>query len=129
MQRAIPEFSTAAPRGFVRYTAATFSIPHEVFRELMATTAEGRPVTENSSSEFQSLEEKIYRTIELLREARAQKAAVELELATVRESFEAQAAENESLREQLDSLREDRNTVRSRVEKLLGDVDAILEQP
>ena len=93
----------------------------------MASTAEGRLAFEGSS-EFQSLEEKVYRAIELLKEARSQKAASELELATVREMFEAQSAETEAIRRQLEQLQQERSEVRVRVEKLLGDVDAILEE-
>ena len=94
----------------------------------MATTAEGQLAIEGTTGNFRSLEEKIYRTIELLKEARAQKAAAELELTTLRESFDAQAAECESLRRQLATLQQERSQVRQRVEVLLGEVDSILEQ-
>ena len=94
----------------------------------MASTAEGHLAFEGASSDFRSLEEKIYRTIELLKEARAQKAAAELELANARETLESQSAECDSLRQQLHALQQERGQVRSRVEKLMGDVDAILEQ-
>jgi chromosome segregation ATPase len=94
----------------------------------MASSAEGQLAFEGSSNDFQSLEAKIYRAIELLKDARSQKAAAELELATVREELEAQAAETEQLRSQLHALQQERSEVRHRVEKLLGDVDAILEQ-
>jgi gamma-glutamyl:cysteine ligase YbdK (ATP-grasp superfamily) len=97
-------------------------------RESMATTAEGQLAIEGTTGNFRSLEEKIYRTIELLKEARAQKAAAELELTTLRESFDAQAAECESLRRQLATLQQERSQVRQRVEVLLGEVDSILEQ-
>ncbi len=93
----------------------------------MASMAEGQLAFEGAASDFQSLEEKIYRVIELLKAARAQKAAVELELVTMRETLEAQAAESEALRQQLQVLQQERNEVRSRVEKLLGEVDQILE--
>ena len=89
----------------------------------MASMAEGQLAFEGAASDFQSLEEKIYRVIELLKAARAQKAAVELELVTTRETLEAQAAESEALRRQLQALHQERNEVRSRVEKLLGEVD------
>jgi chromosome segregation ATPase len=94
----------------------------------MSSLAEGQLAFEGSTSDFQALEEKIYRAIELLKEARAQKAAAELEMVSLREALESKAAETEALRRQLDSLQRDRNEVRTRVEKLLGDVDAILEQ-
>jgi predicted nucleic acid-binding Zn-ribbon protein len=74
------------------------------------------------------LEEKIYRTIELLKAARTQKAAAEAELASMRDLLDAQAAETEALRKELQSLQQERCEVRSRVEKLLGQVDAILDQ-
>jgi len=95
----------------------------------MASMAEGQLAFEGSTtSDFQSLEQKIYRAIELLKAARAEKAAVEQELATTRDLMDAQAAETETLRNQLQALRQERADVRGRVEKLLGDVDAILEE-
>jgi predicted nucleic acid-binding Zn-ribbon protein len=94
----------------------------------MASMAEGQLAFEGSASDFHLLEEKIYRTIELLKTARLQKAAAEQELATMRDMLDAQAAETEAVRKQLEALQQERAEVRSRVEKLLGDVDAILEQ-
>ena len=46
----------------------------------------------------------------------------------MREMLDAQAAETEAVRKELRALQQERAEVRSRVEKLLGDVDAILEQ-
>jgi chromosome segregation ATPase len=95
---------------------------------MMASMAEGQLAFEGSASDFHALEEKIYRAIELLKAARAQKADAEAELAEVRDQLDAQAAETEAVRKQLQALEQERAEVRSRVEKLLGDVDAILEQ-
>lgn len=94
----------------------------------MASTAEGRLTFEGTAGEFQSLEEKIYRAIELLKEARSQKAATELELASVRDALQAQTAETESVRQQLQALQQERSELRQRLEKLLGEVDAILAE-
>ncbi len=94
----------------------------------MASMAEGQLAFEGTSNDFQSLEEKIYRTIELLKAARTQKAAAEAELASMRDLLDAQAAETEALRKELQAARKERLEVRSRVEKLIGEVDAILEQ-
>ena len=94
----------------------------------MASMAEGQLAFEGTPSEFHLLEEKIYRTIEMLKAARAQKAAVEKELAETRDLLEAQMAETEAVRKQMLAMQQERVEVRSRVEKLLGDVDAILEQ-
>jgi uncharacterized protein involved in exopolysaccharide biosynthesis len=94
----------------------------------VASMAEGQLAFESSASDFNLLEEKIYRTIELLKAARTEKAAAEQELATIRELLDAQAAETEAVRKELQALKQERVEVRSRVEKLLGDVDAILDQ-
>jgi len=94
----------------------------------MASMVEGQLAFESSASDFNLLAEKVYRTIELLKEARTQRAAAEQELVTAREMLDAQAAETETVRKQLIALQQERAEVRNRVEKLLGDVDAILEQ-
>ena len=94
----------------------------------MATTAEGHIAFDGSAGDFQSLEDKVYRAIELLKEARSQRSAAELELAAVRELLEAQSAETDSVRRQLESLQQERADVRQRVEKLLGEVDTILAE-
>jgi uncharacterized protein (DUF3084 family) len=90
--------------------------------------AEDQLAFEGSNSDFHSLEQKIYRTIELLKTARSQKAAAEQEIVTMKEMLDAQAAETEAVRKELQAMKQERTEVRSRVEKLLGDVDAILEQ-
>jgi chromosome segregation ATPase len=93
----------------------------------MSSAAEGQLAFEGSS-DFQLLEEKIYRAIELLKAARSEKAATELELANTHELLELQTAENESLRKQLQALEMERAELRGRTEKLLAEVDSILEQ-
>jgi chromosome segregation ATPase len=121
--------SPLIPQALLRYTAPKFELSRfeAILRVFMASMAEGQLAFEGTASDFQSLEEKIYRTIELLKAARAQKAAAELELVTMREMLDSQAAETEALRKQLEGLQQERNEVRSRVEKLLGEVDLILE--
>ena len=93
----------------------------------MASTADGQLAFDPAGGDFPALEEKIYRTIELLKAARLQKAAAEQELAAARRQLEDQAAETEALRRRLDALQHERTEVRSRMEKLLGEVDSILE--
>jgi chromosome segregation ATPase len=100
----------------------------DVSEVFMASMAEGQLAFESSTGDFHALEEKIYRTIELLKDARVQKAAAERELASLREMLNAQAAETEAVRTQLQALQRERAEVRTRVEKLLGDVDMILDQ-
>lgn len=93
----------------------------------MASMAESQLEFEGTNSDFQALEEKVYRTIELLKEARKQKASLEQELTTMRQLMDMQSVENEDLQQKLKTLQSERSDVRTRVEKLMGDVDAILE--
>jgi chromosome segregation ATPase len=78
-----------------------------------------------SASDFQALEEKVYRTIELLKAAREAKTAVERDAARLREQMEAREEEVETLRNENVSLRREREEVRGRVEKMLRQIDAI----
>ena len=82
---------------------------------------------EASSDDFVSLEEKVYRTIELLKAARDAKAAAERDAARVREQLELREEEIETLRGQMTALRKEREDVKSRVEKLLRQIDEIAE--
>jgi len=77
------------------------------------------------SDDFQALEEKIYRTIELLKQAREGQAAAEREARKLREQMGGRSEETESLRRELVALRREREEVRSRVEKMLKQIDAL----
>lgn len=82
---------------------------------------------EVTSDEFVSLEEKVYRTIELLKSAREGKAAAERDAARVREQLQLREEEVESLRTEMIGLRREREEVKSRVEKILRQIDEIAE--
>jgi septation ring formation regulator EzrA len=83
--------------------------------------------TEVSTDNFHSLEEKIYRTIELLKSAREAKAAAERDVARLREQLEIREEEIDSMRGEMVSLRKEREEVRGRVEKLLAQMDSLTE--
>jgi chromosome segregation ATPase len=83
--------------------------------------------TEPATDSFHSLEEKVYRTIELLKNAREAKTAVERDLARVREQLESREEELEAAKADNVTLRREREDIRERVEKLLGQIDAIAE--
>jgi chromosome segregation ATPase len=89
----------------------------------MALNAVG--AAEVSANDFQSLEEKVYRTIELLKAAREAKAAVERDSARMKEQLEAREEEVETLRSENVALRREREDVRGRVEKMLRQIDDI----
>ena len=80
---------------------------------------------EVSSGDFVSLEEKVYRTIELLKAAREAKTAAERDAARVREQLELREEEIESLRGEMIGLRKEREDVKSRVEKILRQIDEL----
>jgi chromosome segregation ATPase len=80
---------------------------------------------EVSSGDFHSLEEKVYRTIELLKAARDAKAAAERDASRLREQLELREEEIESLRGEMIGLRKEREEVRGRVEKMLRQIDEL----
>lgn len=80
---------------------------------------------EVSSDDFHSLEEKVYRTIELLKAARDGKAAAERDASRLREQLELREEEIESLRGEMIGLRKEREEVRGRVEKMLRQIDEL----
>ncbi|PYX99397.1 MAG: hypothetical protein DMG64_19535 [Acidobacteria bacterium] len=78
-----------------------------------------------SVDEFQALEEKCYKTIELLKSAREARAIAERDVTRLREQLEDREEEVETLREQMVGLRRDREDVRGRVEKMLKQLDTM----
>jgi chromosome segregation ATPase len=81
-----------------------------------------------STADFKSLEEKILRTIELLKSAREAKAVAERDAVRLREQLNEREEEIESTRHELVSLRREREEVRTRVEKMLGQIEALTEE-
>ena len=80
---------------------------------------------EISADDFQALEEKVYRTIELLKTARDMKAAAERDTTRLRAQLEEREEEMESLRSEVVTLRREREEVRTRVEKMLKQIEAL----
>ena len=78
-----------------------------------------------STADFRSLEEKILRTIELLKSAREGKAAAERDATRLREQLNEREEEVETMRHELVGLRREREDVRSRVEKMLDQIETL----
>ena len=78
-----------------------------------------------SADEFHALEEKVYKTIELLKSAREAKAIAERDVSRLREQLEDREEEVDTMRQQIVSLRREREEVRGRVEKMLKQIDLI----
>jgi len=81
-----------------------------------------------STADFKSLEEKVLRTIELLKSARDARAAVERDAARLREQLNQREEEVDALRHELVGLRREREEVRTRVEKMLGQIEALTQE-
>jgi FtsZ-binding cell division protein ZapB len=64
------------------------------------------------------LEERITRAVELVTSLRAEKLALESQIGSA-------IAERDSLRQELDELRSERKQVRTRIERLLGQMDLL----
>ena len=97
-----------------------------------------------SGDEFQALEQKVLRAVEIVKREREARAAAEAEVATLREQLSsqagaaqsrlqaaesrAQAAEQEkaAAESQIAALNQDRDAVRQRVEKMLQQMDELL---
>ncbi len=77
--------------------------------------------------DFQALEDKVYRTIELYKSAREARSIAERDVKRLREQLEQREEEVEGLRRDMVSLRKERELVRSRVEKMLAQIDRIEE--
>ncbi len=73
-----------------------------------------------------SLEEKIYRTIELLKAAREAKAAADRDVTRLRQQLEEREEEVETMKAELVALKKDREEVKSRVGKMLEQMDSII---
>ena len=80
------------------------------------------------ADDFQALEERVYRTIEMYKSAREAKAVAERDVQRLRQQLEEREEEAETLRRELVQLRREREEVRSRVEKMLHEIDSVAEE-
>jgi hypothetical protein len=80
------------------------------------------------SDDFHSLEQKVYRTIEMYKAAREARAASERDAQRLREQLEEREEEVEGLRREMLQLRREREEIRGRVEKMLQQIDTLAEE-
>jgi len=80
------------------------------------------------ADDFQALEEKVYRTIELYKSAREARAAAERDTQRLRQQLEEREEEVEGLRRETIRLRKEREEIRGRVEKMLAQIESIAEE-
>jgi chromosome segregation ATPase len=86
-------------------------------------TAEQVPV-----DQFEALEEKVYRTIEMYKSARQAQAAAERDAQKVRQQLVERDQQLDTLKREAVQLRKEREEIRSRVEKMLAQIESIAEE-
>jgi hypothetical protein len=73
--------------------------------------------------EFQALEQKVLRAVEIVKREREARAAAEAELAALREQLAAQHSATDS---QLAALNKERDLIRQRVESMIAQMDELI---
>jgi len=81
--------------------------------------------TQVPADDFQALEEKVYRTIEMYKSAREARTAAERDTQRLRQQLEEREEEVESLRKEMVRLRKEREEIRGRVEKMLTQIESL----
>ena len=79
-----------------------------------------------SQDEFQALEQKVLRAVEIVKREREARAAAEAEAASLREQLDALTAASNTAQGQITTLNQERESVRLRVEKMLSQIDELL---
>ena len=79
-----------------------------------------------SSDDFQALEQKVLRAVEIVRREREARASAEAEAASLREQLDALTAASNHAQTQITTLNQERDVVRTRVEKMLQQMDELV---
>jgi hypothetical protein len=81
------------------------------------------PITQD---EFQALEQKVLRAVEIVRREREARIAAEAEATSLREQLDALLGASNAAQTQITTLNQEREAVRLRVEKMLQQMDELL---
>jgi septal ring factor EnvC (AmiA/AmiB activator) len=79
-----------------------------------------------SVDEFQALEQKVLRAVEIVKREREARAAAEAQVASLNEQLETLLTAQIAVEAQLNTLSNERDAVRQRVEKMLQQMDELL---
>ena len=79
-----------------------------------------------SVDEFQALEQKVLRAVEIVKREREARAAAEAEVASLREQLATYQSNARAVETELTTLNKERDQVRLRVEKMLQQMDELL---
>ena len=93
----------------------------------MALNAVEQVADQVPADDFQALEDKIYRTIEMYKAARQAQAVAERDTQRLRQQMEDREEELVRLRREAVQLKKEREEIRGRVEKMLQQIESIAE--
>ncbi len=93
----------------------------------MASNAVEQVAGQVPADDFQALEEKIYRTIEMYKAARQAQATAERDAQRLRQQVEDREDELVRLRREAVQLKKEREEIRGRVERMLQQIESIAE--
>jgi chromosome segregation ATPase len=79
-----------------------------------------------SADEFQALEQKVLRAVEIVKKERESRAAAEAEVTSLREQLASYQSNARATEAELTTLNKERDAVRIRVEKMLQQMDELL---
>jgi len=78
-----------------------------------------------TADDFNALEQRVLRTVELLKKEREARATAEQNASTLQQLLDEQSAQLTKVQEQVRAFEQERETVRGRVERLLNQLDEI----
>ena len=87
---------------------------------------QGSQNTNISADEFQALEQKVLRAVEIVRREREARAAAEAEAAALREQLDQLTSASNTAQTQITAMNQERDQVRLRVEKMLQQMDELI---
>ena len=93
----------------------------------MALNAVEQVAEQVPADDFQALEDKIYRTIEMYKAARQAQIVAERDAQRLRQQMEDREEELVTLRREAVRLKKEREEIRGRVEKMLQQIDTLAD--
>jgi len=91
----------------------------------MSTLALEETQTPVGADDFAALEQRVFRAIELLKTERAARSEAEAKVAELHQSLETQTMDLLRAESELEAFKGERDLVRGRIEKLLGQLDEL----
>jgi len=93
----------------------------------MASNAVEHVADQVPADDFQALEEKVYRTIDMYKAARQAQATAERDVQRLRQQMEDREEELVRLRRESVQMKKEREDIRGRVEKMLAQIESLAE--